>query len=296
MIDLHLHTIFSDGELSDISFISDRCKILSVTDHNTIGFYKDIDYSACHSQLLLGCEITIERCPDYIVYFPKRKYEPNIEEDLKKIRLGEEEVIKKCYIDAGYNNWETDISRAFSVNQKNKNARTRDLAAILYLYRKNLQYANGFFDYPDLKQARILRRKYTEHFGSIFSDKMPFDIANKHNGIIVLAHPIHTAIKQSFKNPCLTEETLIKLLNNFALKKGRIVEWEHFSDYDLVKYNLTNDFIEKIRNIIMNKAEEWNFLLTLGSDSHSLKDYENTMLWLKTEETLIKNRLADFIR
>ena len=36
MIDLHLHTVFSDGKITDIEKIVQNCDVISITDHNSI--------------------------------------------------------------------------------------------------------------------------------------------------------------------------------------------------------------------------------------------------------------------
>lgn len=36
MIDLHLHTIFSDGDISDMERIVEYCDTIAITDHNSI--------------------------------------------------------------------------------------------------------------------------------------------------------------------------------------------------------------------------------------------------------------------
>ena len=97
MIDLHMHTVFSDGQITDISTVVNRCKVFSITDHNSIQACKYYADKTQDSKLIVGCEVTIDRAPDYLIYFPNMDYSDKIEEALEKIRLSEEEVIKACY-------------------------------------------------------------------------------------------------------------------------------------------------------------------------------------------------------
>ena len=66
MLDFHIHTIYSDGKLlpNYIVDLADKYKRLSVTDHNTIGFYLYLyeNYTDNHSlcnKFRIGTELTI---------------------------------------------------------------------------------------------------------------------------------------------------------------------------------------------------------------------------------------------
>ena len=294
MIDLHIHTVFSDGKIENIKRIVDNCEIISITDHNTIQACRFFNHELQNSKLIIGCEVTVDRAPDYLVYFPGAVYSDTIENEFEKIRIAEEEVIKACYFNLGYTQWEFDIKRAYSKNQKLKNARTRDLAAIIHLYKTGLSYDNGTFDFDDLIIARRQRRAYAEKIGNPISIDIAFDIAKKFNGAVVIAHPLHTAIKRcSRENTNFTniKANLLKLLANYRSKGGTIIEWEYFSKQSHEKYCLSLSEVKEFRDIILKIAKEGDCKFTIGTDSHSLDNYLDAVKWLENSELIIKDML-----
>ena len=298
MIDLHLHTVFSDGRITDIKQIVDNCNIISITDHNSIAACNYFSDKLENTKLIVGCEVTVDRAPDYLIYFPGKTYSSDLEEEFKKIRVAEENVIKECYYNLGYTKWDEDILRAYDENQQIKNARTRDLAAIIHLYKKGLMYDGGNFDFDDLKIARKQRWEYAENVGNPISEDIAFQISRDYNGVIVLAHPIHTAIKKCSRdntNVNTVREKLVVLLDFFSKKGGVAVEWEYFSKEHLYKYDLSVEEIQAMRTLIFDKAEEYDFSFTMGSDSHSLDNYDEALKWLSENELIIKDKLVKWI-
>ncbi len=298
MIDLHMHTVFSDGQITDISTVVNRCKVFSITDHNSIQACKYYADKTQDSKLIVGCEVTIDRAPDYLIYFPNMDYSDKIEEALEKIRLSEEEVIKACYYKLGYTDWENDIKRAFPQNQKVNNARTRDLAAIIHLYKNGIAYDDGKFDFGDLKVARKERWAFAENEGNPIPEDYAFEIAKKFNGVIVIAHPIHTAIKRCPKddtNASTVLQKLIALIDSFYDMGGMTVEWEFFSEEHLDKYGLLIDEITEIRKTVLDKANAYGFSFTIGSDSHTLANYDKAVEWLSANYEIIKDKIANWI-
>lgn len=298
MIDLHLHTVFSDGSITNIKIITQYCDIISITDHNTLsGFFYFNKYNH-DKKLIMGCEVTVDNDPDYLLYFSDTKDYYSIEKQLEEIRLTEEDVIKKCYKSLGYNKWERDLKYAFPLGQKVKNARTRDLAAIIHLYKNGMKYDNGYFDLDDLKLARLQRRLYSKNYGRIFPNNYAFVIAEMYKCKIVLAHPIHTAIKRS-KSLIFDVDTVIKeldlLIQQFIGQGGVFIEWEYFSKRDCIKYNINLDEIKRIRYAVIKHAERNNLQYTIGSDSHSLDYYEEVLKWLPNCDKCIKSNIASWI-
>lgn len=299
MIDLHLHTVFSDGKISDLKKVVDNCEIVSITDHNSVLAYEYFKEGNSETEYLIGCEVTVDRAPDYLVYFPKTAKLNEIENKLREIREAEENIIKACYYNLGYNNWENDLKNAFPTDQRIKNARTRDLAAIIYLYRTGMNYDNGNFEFEDLKIARKQRWTYADTIGNSVSENIAFDIANEFEGKVVLAHPIHTAIKRCPKNSTnatTIKEKLHSLLDDFIKNNGLYIEWEYFSEEHLGKYSISVEELEEIRSIVYSKSEEHNLSFTIGTDSHNLENYDKSLLWLKENEAKIYSKLADWIK
>ena len=298
MIDLHLHTVFSDGKITNIEKIIQNCDVFSITDHNSVQACKYFKYNVYDKKMIVGCEVTVDRAPDYLLYFPKIISLDVLEEEFKSIRIAEENVIKKCYENMGYHQWDKDIAVAFPKNQKMKNARTRELAAIIHLRNTGLKYDNGNFDFDDLKIARKQRWDYAESIGNPISENIAFDIAKKYDGKLVLAHPIHTAIKHCSRdntNFRSISEQLEILINSFIEKGGKYLEWEYFSVGHINRYDLKISELEDIRHIVSILTNQNGLEYTIGTDSHTLDDYDSAMKWLKKNEIIIKNRLANWI-
>lgn len=300
MIDLHLHTIFSDGDIFDMEKIVEYCDTVAITDHNSLqacSFFQNVMQG---KNMIVGCEVTVDRAPDYLLYFPNGGPLKEIEHELEIIRTAEEEVIKECYFRLGYREWETDIARAFSQKQRIKNARTRDLAAIIHLYKHGMDYDNGAFDRKDLAIARKQRWEYAEKNGNPIHEDAAFPLAKKYGGQIVLAHPIHTAIQRCPKEIPVTVtsvgEQLLALMKCYASKGGKSIEWEYFSVPHIEKYRLTLSDITEIRRTVWENALEYGFLFTLGSDSHSLDNYTAAAKWLTESETAIRSKLVEWVR
>lgn len=299
MIDLHLHTVFSDGKITDIEKIVQNCDVISITDHNSIRACQYFADKLGGKKLIIGCEVTVDRAPDYLIYFPGISFSEEIEKCFEEIRIAEESVIKVCYENLGYSQWEKDLSVAFPENQKIKNARTRDLAAIIHLYNSGLAYDDGKFDFGDLKIARKQRWTYADSVGNPIPEDIAFSIAEKYDGKLVLAHPIHTAIKRGSRDnttPSMIAEKLNTLLKSFTEKGGKYLEWEYFSEEHIDKYELTMDDLKSIRRIVKTVADEKDLQYTIGTDSHTLEGYDNAIVWLKENESIVGDRLAEWIK
>ena len=298
MIDLHLHTVFSDGKITDIEKVVQNCDVISITDHNSIQACKCFTDKLQGKKLIIGCEVTVDRAPDYLLYFPNMSFSEELEKEFEVIRIAEEGVIKRCYENLGYRQWEKDIEVAFPPNQIIKNARTRDLAAIIHLYNTGLDYDNGNFDFSDLKVARKQRWTYADTIGNPVSEDIAFYIAKKYNGMIVLAHPIHTAIKRCPHDKRMVSmiiEKLDVLLKTFIEKGGKYLEWEYFGEEHIDKYELSMVDLKQIRSIVKVTAENSGLQYTIGTDSHTLDDYDGAIKWLKVNENIIHDNLATWI-
>ena len=116
--------------------------------------------------------------------------------------------------------------------------------------------------------------------------------------MIVLAHPIHTAIKRCPKddtNASTVLQKLIALIDSFYDMGGMAVEWEFFSEEHLDKYGLSMDEIAGIREIVIDKANVYGFSFTIGSDSHTLENYDKAVEWLSENYEIIKDKIANWI-
>lgn len=92
MIDLHVHSTMSDGLKTPVEIFNEAQKLklnmLSITDHNSVDAYKEIDFSKIYDgRVILGCELTCmldKLCIELLAY----GY------DLKKL----DSFIKKIYL------------------------------------------------------------------------------------------------------------------------------------------------------------------------------------------------------
>lgn len=287
LTDLHLHTVFSDGLLHDITSLVMNHHTISVTDHNSIRFFKNNPISCNGTRIIIGCEVTIDRFPDILVYFPNMTcYSSSLENELAGIRLAEATIIKACYLKLGYTNWEYDISRAFPQKQAVKDARTRDLAAIIHLYRYCLEYDDGNFETIDLREARKIRWIFAEENGFPFPENTAFQIAKKYNGEAFLAHPIRTAIKKaSFRRSGKFDLSieLKLLLERFLFYGGSGIEWEFFTAEQTERYELSAYVLDSMREIILDFAKQNQINLSIGTDTHSLENFDEGNQWLCTQ-------------
>ena len=298
MIDLHLHTVFSDGTLKDISCFEGTNSIISVTDHNSIGFFKENPLFLKKLRIIIGCEITVTGTYDILLYFPNlTNYSDSLEFELSKIRLNEALIIKSCYEELGYDNWEYDISRAFPKEQRIKDARTRDLAAIIYLKRNNLEYANGEFEREDLIRARKSRMDYADKHKNSVNKNVAFEIGKKFKGETSLAHPIRTLLKMYRDVDPQSSDFLNKLYElmiSFKNKGGQGLEIELVDNETIDKYSISPYLLKKIRNEIFDFSLKNNMYLTTGSDAHCTKNcnhkldsvfFERFPAWVKNTST-----------
>ena len=56
------------------------------------------------------------------------------------------------------------------------------------------------------------------------------------------------------------------------------------------------DDLTEIRCIITDIAEKNGLQYTIGTDSHTLNSYDNAIIWLKENESIIQNNLATWIK
>lgn len=290
MLDLHIHTFFSDGEDAPHSFFQFRHRKFAITDHNSV--MAASAFSPASETLLVGCEITVNREPDILVYFPQCTDTQAIESALRdELREPEARIIRACYECLGLSNWERDLSLAFPRSAKIHSARTRDLAAMLYLYRHNLEFADGYFTKRELLEARKTRDSYDDSHGSPIGRDYAFHFARRYAGIPVLAHPIRTALQRSKMASDGTgpKEKLISLIESFHAKGGDTIEYEYVSDESAMRWNVKD--LREMRRTVADMAEHYQLRYTIGSDAHSLKSYDSYVSWYHRNAGIVSRNL-----
>lgn len=287
MIDLHIHTVFSDGNIEKLDAFFDN-EIISITDHNSIMAYKNLTLPTS-VQYIMGTEITIVGLADHLIYFPNQKYNDEIEKRLSSIRI-REEYIHQAYQLLGYDNWERDKKLSISEYCKVCEAKTSNLAAIIYKYRRNSFEKSNLFEKEDLKLARKLRRQVSDKLNYILNPMEPFEIAKEFGGIVVLAHPIHTSLKLLRKEELELDrikKELTDLFNRFYSRGGRYIEWEYFNESYIERHGVTMYDINNIRELILIHARDKGFDFTIGSDSHDAERYDDAKAWIVQQASKI---------
>lgn len=310
MIDLHIHTIYSDGDF-DENKIGDRiseCSRMSVTDHNSVYMYFRLnELSKFHdkqlSKLVVGTEVTTEGYPDYLLYFPKIAPSDinklrEIEFILKDIRQQEEKAVRKAYEylkqndpSVNYSDWDSDFNPYSPAWDVVLEARTRDLAAMRYRIRTN-STSNNFFEKEDLLQARIARRN-----SSVDQQQCnPFHIARQTDGELALAHPIRSAYILSNREEGGLEAMeckLNELFADFLENGGKIVEWEYL-DVEASRYQLINNYHEQLRELVANAIDNYGLKCVWGTDSH--KHFpQNSREWSEQCAEKFKNNMPEWL-
>lgn len=295
MIDLHIHTVYSDGELTHktILGLSKRMWKMAVTDHNSVGMALSLSdivkqEHSIESSLkgfIVGVEITIEGYPDLLVYYPHITIQDidvlrALESHLQEVRIQEEMSVKEAYNRLGFSQWELDKKRAFPVYARVAEARTRELAAICYMKRTGDVESYGHFEFEDLCKARIARRDVERNLERTRNN--PYDLAKCTSGELVLAHPIRTAIK--YANRCtdydVVVEYLDKLIDKFLKHGGNIIEWEYLEceiNQDFSRYPVLRGQCKNIREHIKKIIDIYSFQCVWGTDTHRKypQDYES---------------------
>lgn len=307
MIDLHIHTVYSDGipDFDEIINLSNQMERISVTDHNSVRFYlefkqkilNDPSLLAIADKFVVGTEVTMEGHPDCLLYLSEmQNIDKNelmaIEEILKVIRENEAVAIKAAYKSLGFASWDADFSKVNGANRIPLEARTKELAAICYLKRTgSVEY--GRFEMEDLRKARIARRSITKT--DIPQTDNPFGIAQKTGGTLVLAHPIRTAIKNAERSSEFKEIKLEldRLLSTFAKMGGTIIEWEFLDDEiapSANRYPTLSGAYSITRQQVKDAMIKYGFKCVWGSDTHrTYPDYYKT--WERSVHTELESFL-----
>lgn len=295
MIDLHMHTIYSDGELTPdmVLGLCRKIEIISVTDHNSVGMALNFAHIAINDKaaesilknFIVGTEITIEGYPDLLVYYPHISIQnfnvlQEIEQKLQVIRVNEELAVKEAYSNLGFCEWEIDKKRAFPIHAHVTEARTRELASICYGKRTG-NISRGFFETEDLRKARIARRGVIDNHKYIKDN--PYVFSKSTLGELVLAHPIRTAIKRADKHADFNRviRCLYELVIEFIENDGQIIEWEYLDcemNQDFSRYPALQGHCKSVREHIKKIIDMYSLKCIWGSDTHIQhpKDYK---LW-----------------
>lgn len=249
LIDLHTHSIYSDGELTPMELIllakSNNVGTLSITDHNRVDAYKNFDYKKDYGvRIITGTELSasVLKGQMHILGLGIDPYnnELNVELDrLKEVSINSVKAIIR-QIDVDYRvkipKWEEE-----SLLKSTHNIGRPDIAKILVKYGIVSDVQEAFDKY--LIDAHNKTRKYR----NLLTYKECIELIRKANGIPVLAHP---------KSLNLKYKELYVLLKDMISAGLMGIEVYHSS----------HDMIEMFNYEKM--ALKLNLLVSGGSDYH----------------------------
>lgn len=250
MIDLHTHTIYSDGELLPLELL-ELCdkkgvSIVSFTDHDTLSAYKDLNFLNPYPNITVIPGIELDG------YYPEGQqhilgYNMDVkDENLNNIvrQIQEDNirrieslitVLKKEY---GFVFKETDIDEIFS----SVGTIGRPLVAKLILkYGYSNSIKDIFTRYLNPVKSKVVKKKLE------LTAKECINYLKKAGGIVSIAHPI--TLKKD-------DDELKKYLKNLKSYGLDAIEVYHSTH--------TDEFRQKLYNI----ATDLELLISGGSDYH----------------------------
>lgn len=263
VIDLHTHTIYSDGEFTPKELIEHAIKnnvgILAITDHDTIEGIKKVDYSDplivdSGIKIIKGIELSakVDKGQMHILGLNIDIKNKELNDKMSVLRnnstnsfLAVNEQVKKDY------NIEFSKEDIENLVNSNRNLGRPDLArlCVKYGYTHSIQDAFDKYLIPAYDKIRKFKKgiSYQECIELILSS----------DGIPVLAHP--KTLKLSDKEFLILLKDMIK-----CGLKGIEVYHSSFNEEDTKKY--------------LNIASEFNLLTSGGSDYHGINTKPNVKL------------------
>lgn len=249
LIDLHCHSVYSDGELSpnELTQLAKKRNIgvLSITDHNRVDAYKNIDYSKLEDiHLITGVELSakIEKGQMHILGYGIDIENAKLNEklyELKQVCVNTvKAIINQIDIDYGIRFSEEDVQALISANH---NIGRPDVARLCIKY----EYVNSVSEAFD-KYLTEAHRKI-KAFRKNLSYQECIELILNSGGIPVLAHP---------KTLLLDDKELLVLLRELIHLGLKGIEVYHSSH--------SKEEMDEYLKI----AQDYNLLISGGSDYH----------------------------
>lgn len=273
MIDLHIHTTYSDGtdNLKKLLINAEKTKleVISITDHNTCESYKKMEKLNINKfyqgNIIVGCEFTTSfdnRLIEVLGYgFDYQKVQNHLDNYYTKEKINKDTTILFNRLIEKIN----DLGLKY--NKKN----------IQKIKFNKKFFERKFYDelvkYPENKEkleeaiwesfSNFYRKGLTNPNSKMFinaaslkpSLKEIIDVVHDSNGLIFLAHPYQYKFDD-------TEDFLDKIYNNF--------------NFDGIECFYTT-FSEKQTNYLINFARMRNILISGGSDYHGNHKQEHDL-------------------
>ena len=248
-IDLHTHSVFSDGEFTPLELMKmskdANVGTLAITDHNRVDAYKSFDYKHDYGvRIITGCELSCEvsRGQMHILglkidpYNEELNYELN---NLKQVSINSvKAIVKQIDIDYGIKLPKEELDMLLS---SSRNIGRPDIAKLLIKYGYVNDVSEAF------KKYLILAYDKTRAYRKLLTYESCIELILKSGGIPVLAHP---------KSLKLSNKELYILLKEMISVGLMGIEVYH-SSHSKEEMQLYESF-----------ANDLNLLISGGSDYH----------------------------
>lgn len=309
MIDLHIHSFFSDGYCSPEIFLqkTQPGDILSFTDHNTLaGFWSVAKYAPNGMCLLPGVELRLFGKPDFLWYFPEYFSTgaiPDSALDLLHLIAASEYQCNKKRLSNKYSSiildnacdlychmYEYPCDRHFDNEDWLKSDyiatclwENKTVPKRMEIEKKFAKNRNALLSSIRRENSAIYK-KYKKNFQSIgeisnLGSSEFLEYFEDKGGSLVLAHPLRGFRReQSRDNISPTWENFSRWLEEWIRAGLTCVEC-CFGDQKEIEsfHDLDHKMHKNIWNILKEEAECKRFFLTPGSDLHTFSEEETSM-------------------
>lgn len=278
-IDLHLHTMYSDGK----NTLDSVCEYLhehglyciSITDHNTIQGNIALQQQERNASLVPGTELRLPGMPDILVYFPNATLF-----DLYKI---EEKLINICQLDQEITLLIANEYFKDNTLRRWKESQFYNIHGNYWLGTLQLSQLLSNSLNPPIEIVKKIRAKKSFILGkddnnyaikkliNISCYKWIHDFSLKHNGYPVLAHPYRELIRRFRPKNVLDLLSFDNYLNTIFDEciKYNIKSIEHTTYYSEEWWKQHFSFsTDEANRIFINLVSKNKFNLTIGSDIH----------------------------
>lgn len=266
IVDLHMHTHYSDGEYSPKELIK-RAKengvdIISITDHDSVMAYKEIDLDS----IIPGIEVTAfyENTSIHILGYNIDINNKKLNDSLDKVRTCKFYAILKCIdiLDTVYKIKLSSYSITKLFNKKGSISRA-DIASLLveegYVDSISMafnMYLKDIYEYVDMSLLR-------------FSIKEVINLIHEAGGFAVLAHPVVIDVDNL--------DEFVKKLKELGLDGIEVYHSLHSKDN--IEYYL-------------ELADKYNLYISGGSDYHGDDIKERIPLSFAKDNNIVDNNIS----
>lgn len=270
MIDLHIHTTYSDGDDSLINVLKSandlKLEIISITDHNSCKGYYELDSFNVKEyftgNIIIGCEFTTSfenKMIEVLGYgFDKEKVNKYLEDYCKDELIYKKTLYKECF------NKIKDLGLIYNLSIDEDVSRNVSLDKIIY---------DELIKYPDNKDilgedifkslSDFFRKGLTNKNSKIYVDFTKFkpnlkdiiDLVHAAGGIVFLAHPYQYEI------------------DDLELFLERIYDENNLDGIEC----FYPSFTEEQTNYLLSFAHEKKLLISGGSDYHGTSRKDNQL-------------------